>query len=123
MVGSEGDGALMASTSGGSGELLDAKTLLLLSNDDSGGALVHAVDLTSGKNKLWTMIAGPGTVLTGKIAVDRTIPLVYVVADGTVRAFDPAAPSMPSVLVAAKLTAPGVAGVRPPSFGAASIGR
>ena len=96
MVGSEGDGALMASTSGGSGELLDAKTLLLLSNDDSGGALVHAVDLTSGKNKLWTMIAGPGTVLTGKIAVDRTIPLVYVVADGTVRAFDPAAPSMPS---------------------------
>jgi hypothetical protein len=86
----------MVSTPGGTGEFLDAKTLLLLSNDDSGGALVHAIDVTGGTSKLWTMVAGPGTVLTGKISVDRTIPLVYVVADGIVRAFDPSTPTMPS---------------------------
>ena len=96
MIGSHDDGARMVSTPGGTGEFLDATTMLLLSNDDSGGALIHAVDVTGGKSKLWTMISGPGTVLTGKIAVDRTIPLVYVIADGTVRSFDPSSPSMPS---------------------------
>eukprot|EP00946_MAST-07B_sp_MAST-7B-sp1_P003861 g3861.t1 len=95
-VGSPTDSTRMVSTPGGTGAFLDAKTLLLLSNDEASGALIHAVDVTRGDIKLWTMISGPGSVITGKIAVDRTIPLVYVVANGLVLSFDPSKLSMPS---------------------------
>lgn len=86
----------MESGPGEKGAFLDASSMLLLSNDQYGGAQIYKIDITNGQSKLWTMLAGPGSVLTGKIQVDWTVPLVYVVVNSRVQVYVPSSPSSPA---------------------------
>jgi outer membrane protein assembly factor BamB len=74
------------------GQFLDAVTILLLSNDPSRGAQIHAVDANTGGASVWTLLSGPGSTVDG-LMVDITIPYVFVNSNSKVRVFDPTSPT------------------------------